>query len=78
MCTIFSLTGWQPWSPGMASTVSGPRALRGEFFVVDNEPTDTYFDFGCAQCQDWQHGAVFINGFNIGRFVMIEIRRKMK
>ena len=30
---------------------------------------DTFFDYDCdTGCLDWKHGAVFVNGFNIGRY----------
>lgn len=64
---IFSLQGWQTYNrPDHLSY--GPRALYG-ILNVAGDPADTYFDYDCAEgCQDWLHGAVFINGFNIGRY----------
>ena len=36
---------------------------------IAGTPADTYFDFDCADgCVDWLHGAVFVNGFNVGRY----------
>ena len=31
------------------------------------EPRDTFFDYD-GQDSEWKHGAVFVNGFNIGRY----------
>ena len=49
----------------------GPKLLRGTLNVSD-EPRDTYFDYNCAKCLDWKHGAVFINGFNVGRYHQVD------
>lgn len=42
-------------------TPGAPAFYRGEFTV--DEPADTYFD-----SKGWKRGAVFVNGFNIGRY----------
>ena len=42
--------------------------LQGTLTIAGT-PADTYFDFDCADgCADWLHGAVFVNGFNVGRY----------
>jgi beta-galactosidase len=46
----------------------GPRILKAEFDISEEATADTYFDYDCATCMDWKHGAVFVNGFNIGRY----------
>jgi len=58
------LTNWLPYDETMANRSPGPRVVRGTFVVTDREPRDTYFDYSFS---NWLHGAVFINGFNIGR-----------
>jgi len=60
---VQSLTGWQPYDEATANANPGPRVVRGLFSV--NQARDTYFDYSAG---DWSHGAVFINGFNIGRY----------
>ena len=34
------------------------------------EPRDTFFDYDylTVDYSEWKHGAVFVNGFNIGRY----------
>ena len=32
---------------------------------------DTYFDYDCAACSDWLHGALWVNGFNVGRYFQV-------
>ena len=49
----------------------GPKILKGTL-SINGEPKDTYFDFDCETCMDWKHGAVFINGFNIGRYHQVK------
>ena len=42
--------------------------------IGDNDAlADTYFDFDCAAggCTDWLHGALFVNGFNVGRYFQV-------
>merc|ERR1719452_81283 len=34
----------------------------------DSEIGDTFVDFGCDDCKQWKHGAVFVNYFNVGRY----------
>jgi len=48
----------------------GPRLLRGNLDLGYRETlVDTFFDYDCSDgCQQWIHGAVFVNGFNIGRY----------
>jgi len=46
----------------------GPRILKAEFDLSDEATADTFFDYDCNSCTDWKHGAVFVNGFNVGRY----------
>ena len=47
----------------------GWKALDGNLVIPDEaEIGDTFFDFGCADCQDWSHGVLFVNFFNVGRY----------
>ena len=32
---------------------------------------DTYFDYDCEECSEWLHGAVWVNGFNVGRYFQV-------
>ena len=41
--------------------------LKAELMVEAAEPRDTFFDYD-GQDSEWKHGAVFVNGFNIGRY----------
>ena len=37
--------------------------------VEEAEPRDTFFDYDCSpECTEWKHGALFVNGFNVGRY----------
>jgi len=66
---IASLDNWQPYNLEDNRYV-GPRLLRGSLVLdvpEDGVIQDTFFDYGCEGC-DWNHGAVFVNGFNIGRY----------
>jgi hypothetical protein len=42
----------------------GPKVFRGVLHINGGPVNDTYFDFIRS---GWLHGAVFVNGFNIGR-----------
>jgi len=65
---LASLESWQPYNRDDHSH-TGPRLLRGILSVNDVEPADTFFDYDCSDgCDDWQHGVVIVNGFNIGRY----------
>ena len=67
---LASLDNWQPYTME-DNRHYGPRLLGGSLFLdlpQDVVPQDTYFDFDCEDCLDWMHGAVFVNGFNIGRY----------
>ena len=62
------LAGWKPYSLADNERF-GPRVVRGNLVVEDEVPSDTYFDFGCdPECAVWLHGALFVNGFNVGRY----------
>ena len=65
---VFSLSGWQSYDPSPDAHF-GPRLLRGQLIVEEEAPRDTYFDYDCSpECSKWLHGALFINGFNVGRY----------
>jgi len=65
---LAQLNSWQPYNLE-EHTHTGPRLLRGVLTVNDIEPADTFFDFDCSDgCQDWLHGVVIVNGFNVGRY----------
>lgn len=65
---LASLESWQPYNRDDHSE-TGPRLLRGVLTVNDIEPADTFFDYDCGvECDDWKHGVVIVNGFNIGRY----------
>ena len=37
--------------------------------VEEAQPRDTFFDYDCSpECSEWKHGALFVNGFNVGRY----------
>ena len=64
---VRGLQGWQPYDLGQNSQYA-PRVLRGSF-EVSGSPQDTFFDYNCAgSCQQWLHGAFYVNGFNMGRY----------
>ena len=64
------LTGWKPYDTSVTSAI-GPKLLKAKL-TLNQTPADTYFDFDCQEgCQDWLHGAVFVNGFNIGRYFQV-------
>ena len=44
--------------------------LKAELMVEASEPRDTFFDYDylTTDYSEWKHGAVFVNGFNIGRY----------
>jgi len=73
---IAGLEGWRSYNR-TAESHYGPRLMRGVLTIPgegDGHPGDTFFDYDCAgkpwasSCRDWKHGAVFVNGFNIGRY----------
>jgi len=65
---VRSLSGWVKYDQkSMESTSNGPRLLKAELMVEAAEPRDTFFDYD-GQDSEWKHGAVFVNGFNIGRY----------
>lgn len=63
------LEGWKGYNLE-DNLYPGPRMLRGNLDLGYRETAvDTFFDYDCSEgCQQWIHGAVFINGFNIGRY----------
>jgi len=69
---LATLDNWQPYN--MEENMHfGPRLLRGSLTIPGPVPEngllpDTFFDYDCDECLDWKHGAVFVNGFNIGRY----------
>lgn len=72
---LSTLTSWEPYN-AIDNIRPGPRLLRGYLNIEDAIPDsgiypDTFFDYDCATCQDWKHGAVFVNGFNIGRYHIV-------
>jgi len=72
---LASLTSWQPYVASEQRTM-GPRLLRGSLNIAEELPdsgsfADTFFDYDCELCQDWKHGAVIVNGFNIGRYYVV-------
>ena len=64
---------WQPYR-AEDNRQPGPRLLRGVLSLTEPPPpgatdyADTFFDYDCAACEDWKHGALFVNGFNVGRY----------
>jgi len=70
---LATLDNWQPYS-FEDNLEYGPRLLKGSLAVKGPVPEngllpDTFFDYDCDEgCLDWKHGAVFVNGFNIGRY----------
>jgi len=74
------LEGLHSWQPFVYedNLQTGPRLLRGNLDLgfsneveewEGEEMQDTFFDYDCSEgCQDWLHGTVFVNGFNIGRY----------
>jgi len=69
---LASLDNWKPYSID-DNLHFGPRLLRGYLTIEGPTPEDgplpdTFFDYDCEDCQDWKHGAVFVNGFNVGRY----------
>lgn len=67
-----SLDNWKPYVHEENMPV-GPKLLRGYLTLDTPLPEigyfpDTFFDYDCEECLDWKHGAVFINGFNVGRY----------
>ncbi|XP_071454617.1 beta-galactosidase-1-like protein 2 isoform X2 [Hetaerina americana] len=60
---IKRLNGWRAMKKGVLE--NGPILLRGEFEIND-EPSDTWIDLS-----NWGKGVVFINGFNIGRYLYL-------
>jgi len=70
-----SLTSWEPYISAEQTQI-GPRLLRGFLTVEEDIPAsgyypDSFFDYDCESCQNWKHGAVFVNGFNIGRYHIV-------
>lgn len=63
---IKSFKGWRSIDRSLESLPLGPKLLRGLLNV--EQPLDTFFDYSCSECLDWLHGAVWVNGFNIGRY----------
>lgn len=64
---IKSFKSWKPIDRSrLAGLPLGPKLLRGVLTV--QEPRDTFFDYSCQDCQDWKHGALWVNGFNVGRY----------
>merc|ERR1712241_105790 len=61
------LQGWREYSRPEQGHF-GPRILKSEFEITEDTTADTFFDYDCAACMDWKHGAVFVNGFNVGRY----------
>lgn len=57
--SVTRLLGWRSYAD---EEVVGPALLQGDFEIQD-EPEDTFLD-ACG----WGKGAVFVNGFNLGRF----------
>merc|ERR1712106_816588 len=67
---LTTLDNWQPYTIE-DNLHFGPRLLKGSLTIdvpEDGLLPDTFFDFDCGDCVDWKHGAVFVNGFNIGRY----------
>jgi len=73
---VAGLQGWRQYNRTEESHY-GPRMIRGTLslpYKSNNIPgeddiiADTFFDYDCEECRDWKHGAVFVNGFNIGRY----------
>ena len=64
---------WQPYR-AEDNRQPGPRLIRGVLNIAEPPPPgsldypDTFFDYDCSSCQDWKHGALFVNGFNVGRY----------
>eukprot|EP00095_Tigriopus_kingsejongensis_P008001 maker-scaffold269_size230758-snap-gene-1.34 protein:Tk08001 transcript:maker-scaffold269_size230758-snap-gene-1.34-mRNA-1 annotation:"hypothetical protein DAPPUDRAFT_58801" len=67
---VTALQGWKPITDGALAT-TGPKIIKGNLVIADETPQDTYFDFDCPGCQDWQHGSLFVNGFNMGRYFQV-------
>ncbi len=43
--------------------------MKADLVVEEDNPRDTFFDYDCKpECYHWKHGAVFVNGFNVGRY----------
>ena len=65
---LHSLSGWQKYDKSI-ETGNGPRLLKAELMVEAAQPQDTFFDYDCSpECTQWKHGALFVNGFNVGRY----------
>jgi len=65
---VRSLSGWQKYDKSI-ETGNGPRLLKAELMVEAAQPQDTFFDYDCSpECTQWKHGALFVNGFNVGRY----------
>ena len=64
---VSGLTGWETYDRE-DNLHYAPRVLKGELNIL-GDPEDTFFDFNCEDgCTDWLHGALFVNGFNMGRY----------
>ena len=48
--------------------MNGTLTIPEDFGIAD-----TFVDFGCNYCEEWSHGAVFVNNFNIGRYHKVDI-----
>ena len=52
----------------------GWKIMNGTLTIPEDfEIADTFVDFGCFYCEEWSHGAVFVNNFNIGRYHKVHI-----
>jgi len=68
---LASLDNWEPYNLE-DNRYLGPRLLKGSLVLEvpeDGVIQDTFFDYGNEEyLSGWAHGAVFVNGFNIGRY----------
>lgn len=59
-----SKASWQPWAPNSTGVTGKPRLYRGTLSIPESQgPVDTY-----VSSRGWNKGALWINGFNLGRF----------
>jgi len=69
--------GWQQYKRDEQEHF-GVRLFRGNLEIEGSDEgagsavlQDTFFDYDCANCSDWKHGAVAVNGFNVGRYYQV-------
>ncbi len=55
----------------------GWKILNGTLTIPEDFGiADTFVDFGCNYCEEWSHGAVFVNNFNIDSFLKVAASSK--